>query len=85
MITRHRTRRAPFHALTPHEETVTAALAAVDLVVHAERRAAARAAEPDWDEVHDAALESFPASDAPSWGALRVGPPASDRFARAGD
>jgi len=28
------------------------------------------------DEVHDAALESFPASDAPSWSALRIGPPA---------
>ena len=34
-------------------------------------------------EVHDAALESFPASDAPSWGALRVGPPVGDRFVRA--
>jgi hypothetical protein len=32
----------------------------------------------DRDAVYDAALESFPASDAPSWGALRVGPPALD-------
>ncbi|HEY0970254.1 MAG TPA: hypothetical protein VGE02_04660 [Gemmatimonadales bacterium] len=28
------------------------------------------------DEVHDAALDSFPASDAPSWSPLRVGAPA---------
>jgi len=32
----------------------------------------------DRDAVYDAALESFPASDAPSWGPLRVGPPATD-------
>ena len=38
----------------------------------------APAAEPEWDAVHDAALDSFPASDAPSWSPLRVGPPASD-------
>jgi len=38
----------------------------------------ARAPVRDRDAVHDAALESFPASDAPSWGALRVGPPAVD-------
>ncbi len=28
------------------------------------------------DEVHEAALDSFPASDAPSWSSLRVGAPA---------
>jgi hypothetical protein len=38
----------------------------------------ARAPKLDRDAVYDAALESFPASDAPSWGALRVGPPALD-------
>ena len=43
-----------------------------------ERSEAAPAAERERDAVYDAALESFPASDAPSWGALRVGPPALD-------
>jgi hypothetical protein len=38
----------------------------------------ARAPVLDRDAVYDAALDSFPASDAPSWGALRVGPPALD-------
>ena len=35
----------------------------------------------DWDAVHDAALESFPASDAPSWSGLRAGPPGGGRDA----
>lgn len=42
----------------------------------------------DWptDEVHDAALDSFPASDPPSWSPLRIGAPAAsapDAAARA--
>ena len=41
------------------------------------RRTPAR--ERDWDAVHDAALDSFPASDAPSWSPLRIGPPAGER------
>ena len=60
----------------PYEATVTAALLAVDLVTRAEQ-AATTPAMRDWDEVHDAALDSFPASDAPSWSPLRVGPPRS--------
>jgi hypothetical protein len=83
MITRTSTRRGPIGPYTPDEETVMAALLAVDLTVHTERQDDTQADERDWDEVHDAALESFPASDAPSWGALRVGPPVGDRFAQA--
>ena len=60
-----------------------AALIALDLTVRTESEDDTRTDERDWDEVHDAALESFPASDAPPWGALRVGPPAGDRYARA--
>jgi hypothetical protein len=83
MITRHSNRRGPIGPYTPDEETVMAALLAVDLTVRTESRDDTRTDEHDWDEVHDAALESFPASDAPSWGALRVGPPVGDRSARA--
>lgn len=31
--------------------------------------------ERPFDEVHDAALDSFPASDPPSWSPLRIGVP----------
>jgi hypothetical protein len=47
---------------------------------HEETVAAARIA--DWDAVHDAARESLPASDAPSWSGLRAGPPGGGRDAR---
>jgi hypothetical protein len=83
MITQTNTRRGPIGPYTPYEETVMAALLAVDLTVRTESEDDTRTDEDDWDEVHDAALESFPASDAPSWGALRVGPPVGDRFAQA--
>ena len=83
MITRTSTRREPIGPYTPYEETAMAALLAVDLTVRTGSQDDTRSDEHDWDEVHDAALESFPASDAPSWGALRVGPPVSDRILRA--
>ena len=77
MNTRTRTWRAPPRRLLPYEATVTAALLAVNLAAHAERPESAAAPERDRDEVHDAALDSFPASDSPSWSPLRIGPPAS--------
>jgi len=48
-----------------------------------ERSPTAHARDDAWrdrpfDEVHDAALESFPASDPPSWSPIRVGVPATD-------
>jgi hypothetical protein len=67
----------------PYEATVTAALLAVDLAARAEHPAPTPAAKRDWDAVHDAALDSFPASDAPSWSPLRIGPPASAPSERA--
>ena len=54
--------------------------------VHAMHAAAARVdrssrdagwRDPRGDEVHDAALDSFPASDPPSWSPLRIGAPAT--------
>ena len=35
------------------------------------------------DEVDDASLDSFPASDPPGWGSLRIGPPNDARVADA--
>jgi hypothetical protein len=79
MHTTERTRRAPLRSLMPYEATVAAALIAVTLAARAEEPEAAPADERERDAVHDAALGSFPASDAPSWTPLRVGLPASDR------
>ena len=78
-----RTWRAPTRRPLPYEVTVTAALLAVDLAARAERPAPTSAPKREWDAVHDAALDSFPASDAPSWSPLRVGPPSSAPFERA--
>lgn len=79
MYTKKRKWRTPARRLLPYEATVTAALIALELAVRAERPEPTPAAEHETDAVHDAALESFPASDAPPWSPLRVGPPASDR------
>ena len=34
--------------------------------------------QADWDTVTQAAIDSFPASDPPTWPGLRLGPPAPD-------
>ena len=40
-----------------------------------ERPAGIQWSSPDVDRVDSAALDSFPASDPPSWSAMRAGPP----------
>ncbi len=55
---------------TPH-----APHAAADETSRDARHASTPPADHDWDAVHDAALESFPASDPPSWSSLRAGSP----------
>ena len=42
-----------------------------------ERRRWPRLVDHEWDAVHDAALDSFPASDPPSWSPLRAGAPSN--------
>jgi hypothetical protein len=79
LISKRRPPRGPVRSWMVYEVTATAALLAVDLAARAAGREAAPAGEEGWDEVHGAALESFPASDPPPWGALRAGPPAGDR------
>lgn len=67
------------HAVRPHVDRARDAVRA-----HADRvrDQAERVHDDGWrerqvDEVHDAALDSFPASDPPSWSPIRVGVPAS--------
>jgi hypothetical protein len=50
---------------------------------HAQTVAASRSAERD--EVYDASLDSFPASDPPSWMAMRVGGPSAGPLASSRD
>ena len=75
MDTTNRTSRASAARLAQHRIRLTEWRSRVERMSRRDGRTSMSLAEHEWDAVHDAALESFPASDPPSWSALRVGAP----------
>lgn len=65
----------------PVGSPTTASSPATPGAPHPGRVISQRGSWPTWaaDDVSDAGMDSFPASDPPSWGALRVGAPTAPR------
>lgn len=71
------------HLSPPGGSPTTASSPAAPGVPHPGRVISQRDPWPTWaaDDVSDAGMDSFPASDPPSWGPLRVGAPTAPRQA----
>lgn len=65
------------------EELIQAELTAGETQAHVVDRKGAMSEQPSYsnDDVENASLDSFPASDPPKWGSLRLGPPIHTDFA----